>query len=299
MSSCKPKDFMSKHSKREIIHGLINFDEEIYEYLDAMYREKVIQHVFKNSGTREDGEELYQYVIFEIHQNIKQGNYNADGRGTFEEYFWTVAKRKWDNLRKQIQNFKYNKKEIIHGIITEDEEMYKYLDAKYRNIVIKHVCDNSGLRQDGEELYQDVILEIYRNIKRGKYNANGDGTFEGYFWTIARRKWIDKLRKRKPDFVDPPSGEIPDIPEAKEEAEYLRNRRGLAIRKYLKQLSPDEQDYIRLYYSENKPKQATIAEHFGITHGNFRKKLHEIRKKLRKMIADDPEFGTSLFLYPQ
>ncbi len=288
---------MLKYSKIEIIHGIINFDEDTYEYLDTTYREKVVQHVLNNSGIQEEGEKLYQYVIFEIYQNIKRGAYRANRRGTFEGYFWTVAKRRWNNLRKEKQNFEYSKTEIIRGIINEDGQIYKYLDAKYRRKLIKYVCDNSGIREDAEELYQDVITEIYRNIKRGRYDADGRGTFKGYFWTIAKRKWIDKLRKRKLKFdeLDASNEATPYITKAEEEAEYLEKRRILAIRKYLKQLSPDERDYIRLYYFAKKSTQA-IADYFGTTCGNVRKKLSKIRGKLRKMIANDPEFGTSLFL---
>lgn len=288
---------MQKRSKREIIHGIINFDEEIYEYLDTMYKEKVIQHVLNNSGVREDVEELYECVVYEIYRNIKRKNYGTDGQGTFEEYFWTITKKRWDELRKQKQNFEYSKTEIIRGIIVTDELMYNYLDAKYREKVIKYVRDNSGVREDGEELYQDVIIELYLQIKRGKYDANGRGTFKGYFWTITKRKWIDKLRKRKLKFDELKASNeaTPYITEAEEEAEYLKNRRILAIKKYLKQLSRDERDYIRLYYFAKKSTQA-IADYFGTTCGNVRKKLCKIREKLRKMIADDPEFGTSLFL---
>jgi len=186
---------------------------------------------------------------------------------------------------------KYSKKEIIKGIITFNKEIYKYLDITYRKKAMRHVLKNSGTREDGEELYQDVVFEIYLNIKRGRYGEDGRGTFEGYFWTIAKRRWIDKLRKRKPDVYELPSGEeIPDTPED----EYLKNERILAIRKYLEQLLPDEQEYIRLYYFAKKSIQA-IADYFGTTYGSAQQKLNKIRKKLRKMIADDPEFGTSLF----
>jgi len=190
---------------------------------------------------------------------------------------------------------KYSKKEIINGIMNFNREIYKYLDATYREKVIQHVLKNSGTRQDGEELYQDIIFEIYLNIKRGRYTADGPGTFEGYLMTIVRGRWIDRLRKRKQNFEELPSDqEIPYGDKAEEEAEALKNKRILAIRKYLKHLSKDEQEYIQLYYSTKKSIQA-IADYFGTTYGGAQQKLHKIRKKLKKMIDNDPEFGTSLF----
>ncbi len=187
---------------------------------------------------------------------------------------------------------KYSKQEIIKGIISFDKELYKYLDTMYRKKVIGHVLRNSGTREDGEDLYQDVVFEIYLTIKRDRYNADGRGTFEGYFWTITKRRWIDKLRKQKLDIEPLPNED--DIPYEPEEAEYLKNQRILVIRKYLEQLLPDEQEYIRMYYIAKQSIQ-TIADYFGTTYGGAQQKLHEIRKKLRQMIANDPEFGTSLF----
>lgn len=189
----------------------------------------------------------------------------------------------------------YSKKEIIEGIINTNRDIYQYLDTEYRERVIRYVTNNSGTREDGEELYQDIIFEIYLNIKRGRYRADESGAFEKYFWTIVTRRWIDKLRKQKLNFDELEASEIPYKTETEEVDEYLKNKRILAIRKYLEQLSSDEREYIRLNYAENKPNQAIIAEYIGTTHGNFRKKLCKIRKKLRKMIADDPEFGASLF----
>jgi len=168
---------------------------------------------------------------------------------------------------------KYSKKEIIRGIITFNRGIYKYLDTAYREKVIGHVLRNSGTREDGD---------------------NGRGTYEGYFWTITRRRWIDKLRQSKPDFEPlDPDIEIPYEPE--KEVEYLKNERILMMGKYIERLLPDEQEYIRMYYFAKESIQ-TIADYFGTTYGAARKKLYTIRRKLKKMMDDDGlEFGTSLF----
>lgn len=182
---------------------------------------------------------------------------------------------------------KYSKKEIVKGIINLDIELYKHLDGIYRKEVIKYILNNSGTREDGEELYNDVIFEIYLKIKRGRYSADGRGTFKGYFWTIIKRRWIDKLRGQKPKPVPlPPDEPIPSTPYAGN----LKNERIVAIMKCIERLSPDEQEYIRLYYFAKKSIQA-IADYFGTTYGTVQQKLHTIREKIRKMIADDFGFG--------
>lgn len=91
----------------------------------------------------------------------------------------------------------YSEKEIVKGIINHDKTTYIYLDTLFRESVIKHTLKNSGTQEDGEELYKDVIFEIYLNIKRNRYATDKLEIFEKYFWTIAERRWINKLKKRK------------------------------------------------------------------------------------------------------
>lgn len=187
----------------------------------------------------------------------------------------------------------YNDEDIIKGIITLDPKIYEYLDEKYREEVIQHVCRNSGSTEDGEEHYQDVIFEIYLNIDEGKYDLNISKKFHNYFWMIAKRRWIDKLRKRKntidTDELNELLKEIADNDETEEIAQGIYDELILLINKYLRQLTDEERKYISLYYNANESLQS-IADYFGKSYGYVQQKLHKIREKLRRMIKDDPEF---------
>jgi len=99
-----------------------------------------------------------------------------------------------------------------------------------------------------------TTMEIYLNIERGRYSADGMGTFEGYLMTIVRGRWVDRLRKRKLNFeeLEVSNEQIPSDNEAEATAEALKNQRIIAIRKHLERLSKDEQEYVRLYYFTQK-----------------------------------------------
>lgn len=183
----------------------------------------------------------------------------------------------------------YSDQEIIDGIVELDSAIYQYLDKIYREKVIKHVRLNSGSREDGEEHYQDVIFEIHLNIKEGRYQST---SFLPYFNMINKRRWIDKLRKRKS------AGNIAlqglELRETDKKAEQevttsMYSKLVLLINRYLQELSNEEQEYIRLYYYANKTLQF-IADHFGISYKYAQQKLHRIRKKLRRLVQDDPDY---------
>ncbi len=189
---------------------------------------------------------------------------------------------------------KYTTKEIIKGLMSGNPEVYKYLDATFRKKIIQHVCSNSGSREDGEELYQDVTFEIYLNVEQGKFEVN-KGKFEAYFMTIARRRWIDKLRKRNKLIPTTPIEasvqQISDTDAAQQAENERYYERVHIMRKYIKQLDEDEQEFIRLYYYAEKSLDAT-AKQLGITYQSAKQKIHRIRKRLRDMMERDTGLGT-------
>jgi len=63
---------------------------------------------------------------------------------------------------------KYSNQEIADGILRQSPKVYRYLDSKFRERVIKYVGHNSGSSEDGEELFLYVVHEIFVNIKHGK-----------------------------------------------------------------------------------------------------------------------------------
>jgi len=183
--------------------------------------------------------------------------------------------------------------EIINGIISLNSQVYEYLDARYYQKVIQHVKHNSGSKEDGEELYQDVIFELYLKFGQDNIAYNDSINFEQFFWMIIKRRWIDVLRKRRKNFKLTALQDIAveiasnDLDSTREKE--IQHSLIIALNKSLNKLSKEEVEYIELYYFAKKSLKF-IADNFGISYDYARLKLHRIRDKLRKMIDSDPEF---------
>lgn len=189
----------------------------------------------------------------------------------------------------------YTIEAIMEGLMSDNPIIYRHLDAVYRPKVIKYVRKNSGTHEDGEELYQDVIFDVYLNMEQGKFDVN-KGKFEAYFMTITRYRWIDKIRKQN-KLIDTTSLDVSDKhmsdTDFAEQAEKdVYNTKARAMREYIQRLNEDERELINLYYFAQKSVEA-VAEQTGITYNYARQKLHRIRGKLRAMVANDPTFDTS------
>ena len=185
----------------------------------------------------------------------------------------------------------YTSEQIMEGLLCGDNKIYRYLDKKYRKQVIKHVCTNSGSREDGEELYQDVIFEAYLNVEQKKYDPKRSA-FGTYFMMITRSRWKDRLRKRKKAIQTSPLDESINQIRNKDEADEAEkdhyNRRVRTMRGYISRLSVEEQEMIRLFYDAKKSLDA-IAQEMGISYEYAKQKMYRIRKKLREMGYDDPD----------
>lgn len=192
---------------------------------------------------------------------------------------------------------KYETIAIINGLISGDPKIYKYLDATYRKQVIHYVCLNSGFTQDGEELYQDVVFEVYLNIERGKYDSTRS-QFGTYFMMIARNRWRDKLRKKHRAIPTIPLTDSTKQMVSLDVSEGLDNynEKVRVMRKCIAQLKEDEQEMIRLFYF-TKMSLETVATNMNISYGYAKQKIHRIREKLRKLLIDHPDLKLQFKLY--
>ncbi len=190
----------------------------------------------------------------------------------------------------------YTSEEIVAGLMSGDAKIYKYLDSIYRTQVIKYVCINSGSREEGEELYQDVVFEVYVNVEQEKYDVERS-KFITYFMMIARSRWKDKLRKYRKaihtTLLDESYDEISDADDSEQIEQDRYYIRVHAMRQCIAQLSEEEQEMVRLFYYAKMSLEA-VAQRMNISYKYAKQKLYRIRQKLRKMLNENPDIELQL-----
>jgi len=189
---------------------------------------------------------------------------------------------------------KYTAHTIMTGILNRDLKIYKYLDANFRWKTINYVRKNSGTKEDGEELYNDVLCSIYINIERGKYDSD-KGTFKGYFMQVMRNQWNYCLRKRQKLESTVELNEVIENTHTDTEPDTDDNYYTLVsiLKKHVETLKENEQELIRLFYYEQHSIDA-VASLLGMTHDYTKVKLYRTREKLRKLTNNDPELAQLL-----
>lgn len=87
------------------------------------------------------------------------------------------------------------KREEIIGIIRRREDR-KLLDFLYKKVfpkVRRYVTGNSGNQADSEDVFQEAVLVLYKQVAEEKYDNIQD--FEGFLMKVSKNIWINKARR--------------------------------------------------------------------------------------------------------
>ncbi len=76
------------------------------------------------------------------------------------------------------------------------QQYHKIVAALYPvcKLVIKYVKNNNGNKADGEDIFQESLLILYRNVQNGDCKAKA--SLQAYLLGIAKNCWSQELRRR-------------------------------------------------------------------------------------------------------
>lgn len=115
---------------------------------------------------------------------------------------------------------------IKAGGISREKALYHiFFQQGWKGLVVNYIRQNGGNEQDGEDMAQNALVIIDRNVRQGKFK--GKSALKTYFLSIARFQWYKELRSRrptdevKPEHYEEPSGNVEDSYINKEKKQYF------------------------------------------------------------------------------
>jgi RNA polymerase sigma factor (sigma-70 family) len=136
-----------RYTNEEYLRGLHDKDPRVARSIYQEYLPGIIRHVKKNSGTREDGEDLFQEALLAICLRLRRKELKLTC--AFYTYLFEICRRLWLN--------KLRKRKKQKGVTFSDDELFKYTEDI--------VEDLTGLER--ERLYREklkMIGEVCRNL---------------------------------------------------------------------------------------------------------------------------------------
>jgi RNA polymerase sigma factor (sigma-70 family) len=183
----------------------------------------------------------------------------------------------------------YSNATILEGLKERDKNIINHIYKQSYAQVKFFVTSNNGTVMDAEDVFQDAIVLIYRNIAKDDFNLTC--TFSTYLYSICRHLWLQKLCKHNVSYeiIDNTVGHDPW-----EDAENFRemiteSEKYKLFQKYFNMLKKDEQKVLSLYMSKTPAKEiARIMGFKSDKYAKFRKYL--CKEKLKNMITGDEQF---------
>jgi len=191
--------FRRKYTSEEIVAGLLAHDIEIYRHVDAVYRPKVIRHVRRNSGSREDGKDLYMHILYRVYAHIEHGKYDS-ARGDIEGYFMMLVRSAWlDKLKQRKRRVSTQPIEPDREFTNSDPAEQAEQDLYYRRVQALRHCI-ARLSKDEQEIIQLFYF--------AKESLESIAQKMGITYDYARRKISLIRRKIREMLRDDPDGDL-------------------------------------------------------------------------------------------
>lgn len=147
-------------------------------------------------------------------------------------------------------------------------------------VVRGYVLKNNGSEAEAKDLFQEAMVTAWANERKGTFEAKDEKAIGAYVFTIAKRKWLDKLRSKtyrstlrivKEEVEDTL---VEDSPADTDELDYLQQ--------LYQQLDEKCQVMLKKFYFQ-KMSMREIADDLSVGEESVRTMKYRCVMKLRKM----------------
>ncbi|PID92604.1 MAG: hypothetical protein CSA96_02345 [Bacteroidetes bacterium] len=179
--------------------------------------------------------------------------------------------------------------EMIIGLRKRDGRVLEYIYENSFESVQQLVLYNSGSEDDAEDLFQDALVVIFKQL-RADPDFELRSRFSTYIYSIARLIWMKRLKQIKKLDIDPLNRDLEESIEFEEPLPVQDKDLQFSIyQRVLKTIPEDCQDILRLTAKDVSARE--IARKLGFrSEGYVRKRRHHCKKFLIGKIKEDPDY---------
>ncbi|MDE0316474.1 MAG: sigma-70 family RNA polymerase sigma factor [Candidatus Poribacteria bacterium] len=172
--------------------------------------------------------------------------------------------------------------QLIHRILTGEEEAFSILVQKYQKRIHALAWRKIGDYHIAQEITQDTFIQVYNNLSKLK----NPKLFDGWVYVIVNRlcsNWLQRNKDTMPFLEDIPIEERNRTYHTQYQSEQrtteIREHYREVVKKLLEKLPESERTVIILYYlSEMSVKD--IGNFLGVSANTIKSRLHRARNRL-------------------
>ena len=175
--------------------------------------------------------------------------------------------------------------QIIEAVKDGKREGQRLMVSRYGQMVFAMIVRQVTTTMDAEELTQDTFMRAFNNIDRYDSRRSSLGT---WLCRIAYHLTLDFLKRRQPNIIS--MDDTTDISDEQLATELSsgNEKRIQQLEQMMKELLPDEQMLLTLYYYEDRSLDECSFIMDTTSHA-LANRLYRIRKKLYKQLQRQNE----------
>lgn len=171
--------------------------------------------------------------------------------------------------------------EIITRVLRGEHQLYSELVKQYQNFVFTLALRYTPVREDAEEIAQDVFVKAYKALK----DFRGESKFSTWLYSIVNSTSITFLRKKRLDTQSLDNEHVMEAADSKDSgtsANQVEVKSKIEmVTKAIQLLSPDDAKLITLFYKAEQSLEE-ISQILGIETNTVKVKLHRARTRLKE-----------------
>lgn len=173
------------------------------------------------------------------------------------------------------------------------DESIKAIYRSYFDSLSWYVLNNSGNRQDAEDIFQEVVVSFIDLVQKDKFR--GESTVKTFLYSLNRFAWLNELKKRGRALAREEKYEKEQNKTELDTSHLMTNREEKAeLVKLVGELGDTCQKILLLFYYENLSMKEILDVTDYENEQVVRNKKYKCLKQLEKMINEKPTLKETL-----
>lgn len=186
-----------------------------------------------------------------------------------------------------IRNFPDS--ELVENL-KSGQRMDESIKAIYRShfeSLCWYVMNNSGSRQDAEDIFQEVVVNFIDMVQKDKFR--GESTIKTFLFSLNRYTWLNELKRRGRAMVREEKYERGQERVEMDTSHFIADREGKSeVLRIVGELGETCRKILLLFYYENMSMKEILDVTDYETEQVVRNKKYKCLKQLEQMIMEKP-----------
>ena len=174
-----------------------------------------------------------------------------------------------------------NDNEIISRVLRGEQSLYAEIVKRYQSFVFTIALRYTPIREDAEEIAQDVFVKAYRSLA----DFRGDSRFSTWLYTIVTTTSITFLRKKKLEVHSLDNEKVlaavENVDSGFSANQVEQKSKVQMVNEAIQLLSSDDARILTLFYKGEQSLEE-IGQIIGAEANTVKVKLHRARQRLKE-----------------